>query len=60
MFENMFDLNYPGEADTDQESYGLSLAIVKKIIELHNGQIWFESEQGKGGCFYFCLPVKKF
>jgi signal transduction histidine kinase len=38
-------------------STGLGLLIVKKIMEAHEGRIWFMSEPGKGSEFFFALPV---
>jgi signal transduction histidine kinase len=35
---------------------GLGLYIARKIIELYNGQIWVESELGKGSTFFINLP----
>lgn len=37
---------------------GLGLAIVKTLVELHNGQVWFDSELGKGSTFYVALPIE--
>jgi signal transduction histidine kinase len=40
-----------------EKSTGLGLAIAKKIVEGHKGEIWVKSEVGKGSAFYFKLPM---
>jgi len=55
--DKVFGLFY--QVNKDSEGTGAGLAIVKKIVEIHGGRIWIESEEGKGCTVYFTLPVVK-
>jgi two-component system phosphate regulon sensor histidine kinase PhoR len=55
----VFDKFYQSKANNSSEikGTGIGLAIVKEIVELHQGKVWVESELGKGSRFIFTLPI---
>jgi len=59
LHELIFDKFFQAKNQTlrKPEGSGLGLAICKKIILLHGGDIWVESEDGNGSTFIFTLPL---
>ena len=56
--ERIFESFQQGERVTSaQEGTGLGLTLSRRIVELHGGRLWVESEEGKGSTFHFTLPV---
>ena len=55
IFEPFYQIDNP--LTRERVGTGLGLALVKRIIEKHGGQIWVESEYGRGSRFIFTIPL---
>ncbi len=54
IFEEFYRASNAKEVERD--GTGLGLSIAKQVVEMHNGKIWAESEEGKGSKFFIELP----
>ena len=54
----IFERFYKADKSRTGQGSGMGLAIAKHIVEAHGGNIWVQSEEGKGSTFSFSLPLK--
>jgi signal transduction histidine kinase len=55
--EHIFDRFYRGDPAREGSGTGLGLALVRSIVQLHQGQIHVSSTLGEGSCFRVVLPL---
>lgn len=58
-FEMIFEEFRQGDGSIRRKysGSGLGLAIVRKIVQLHGGKVWVESQVGRGSTFHFTVPI---
>ena len=54
----VFNLFFSHNGTAKQQSTGIGLTIVKRIVERHHGRIWVESKEGEGAIFKFTIPMQ--
>ena len=57
--ETIFEQFEQASDGKQAEGTGLGLPLSRKLVELHGGRLWVESEPGRGSTFRFTLPVRQ-
>jgi signal transduction histidine kinase len=55
--QRVFELFRRGGSAGEVDGVGIGLALARRIVEAHGGEIWLESEPTRGTTFFFSLPV---
>jgi light-regulated signal transduction histidine kinase (bacteriophytochrome) len=58
-FDRLYNIFYRLHTKEEYPGTGIGLPICKKIVQRYGGNVWVESEVGKGSTFYFSIPIKK-
>jgi signal transduction histidine kinase len=54
--DRIFEVFQRGPGSHERPGTGIGLAVCRKIVELHEGRIWVEPNDGPGATFHFTLP----
>ena len=58
-FDRIFQIFQRLETRDNNEGTGVGLSLVKRIVQIYNGDIWVKSKINEGSTFYFTLPIKE-
>jgi signal transduction histidine kinase len=58
-FETIFEEFEQTSEGRKAEGTGLGLPLSRRLVELHGGRLWVESEPGRGSTFRFTLPIRQ-